>query len=192
MMRRPLPVTLVAGVLVLAGCGADSSDDTASRESPSVRSTSTPRTSATTRPTTTAPTTEATLSPEDEARFVATFTANSFAENSEVLSMELVKSNSLVEAQTDFRFDEPGRTLILAVSSTFNSDRHLSELAYDLATDFAPVYWGPEATDVVRPESLVSFSVTVDAASYLCNGPTMAALVDRELSMEMFVQQCGV
>lgn len=131
------------------------------------------------------------MSPEDEARFVATTLADSFAENSETLSTELVKSNGLVEAQTDFRFDEPARTLVLAVTSTFSTDRYLSELAYDLATDFAPVYWGPEVSGVVRPESLPSFSVTVDQSPYVCDGPTMAALADRELSMEMFVQNCG-
>jgi hypothetical protein len=131
------------------------------------------------------------MSPEDEAGFVATVTARTFTENEEVFSTQLVKSNSLVEAQTDFRFDEPSRTLVLAVTSVFSGSEQQPRLAYNLATDFASVFWGAEVPDSIRPESLVFFSVTVDDSSFVCAGPAMAALADRELSEEMFVDQCG-
>jgi len=100
-----------------------------------------------------------------------------------------LKSNSLVEAQEDFRFEEPTRTVIVTVTSVFKTGR--PDLAYDLATDFAPVFWGPEALATVQPEALLFFSVTVDGIQRRCDGPTMAALADRELSQEMFVQRCG-
>jgi hypothetical protein len=122
---------------------------------------------------------------------VATVTANVFAQNEEVLSRELVKSNSLVEAQEEFRFDQPTRTLVLSVASVISTERLLPEVAYGLATDLAPVSWGPEALASARPESLVALSVTVNGAVHRCDGPTMAALADRELSQEMFVQRCG-
>ena len=106
--------------------------------------------------------------------------------------MQLIESNGLIEAQEDFRFDQPSRTLIVSVASTYATDRYLAELAYELATGFAPVFWGPEALAAgVRLESLVFFAVTVDGIQYRCDGPTMAALADRELSQEMFVQRCG-
>jgi hypothetical protein len=122
---------------------------------------------------------------------VATLTANVFAENEEVLSTELVKSNTLVEAQEEFRFDVPTRTIVLSVASTISTEALLPEVAYGLATDFAPVFWGPEALASARPESLVSLSVTVNGGEHRCDGPTMAALADKELSQEMFVQRCG-
>ena len=83
-------------------------------------------------------------------------TAQTIAESGDDLSVQLVKTNSLVEAQTDFRFDQPARTLVLAVTSTYSTDRYVPELAYDLAT-----------------------------GSRRCS-----ALADRELSQEMFVEQC--
>jgi hypothetical protein len=182
-MRVP---ALVATVVLLTGCGASSDEEQEPlADSPATSSAARPTATTTTQA---APTTISTLSPEAEADLVAGITASSFEENSEVLSTELVKSNRLVEAQTDFRFDGPTRTLVLAVTSVFDTGR--PDLAYDLAADFAPVYWGPEAA-VVRPESLVTFSVTVDDSTYRCKGPTMAALADRELSADMFVQQCG-
>ncbi|WP_138733098.1 hypothetical protein [Modestobacter excelsi] len=123
---------------------------------------------------------------------VATVTANVFAQNEETLSTQLVKSNSLVEAQEEFRFDEPTRTVVLSVASTISTERLLPEVAYGLATDLAPVFWGPEALANARPESLVALSVTVNGAGHRCDGPTMAALADRELSQQMFVQRCGI
>jgi hypothetical protein len=183
---RALIASLI-GALLLAGCDGDAVDETASGEAsstPSSSSTSATRTTEASR----SPTPTMTRSPEEEAQFVATVTASTFAQHAEVLSTELVKSNSLVEAQTEFRFDQPTRTVVLVVTSVF--DTGSPDVPYSLATDFAPVFWGPEVASV-RPESLVLFSVTVDDSSYLCDGPTMAALADRELSTEMFVQQCG-
>ena len=130
------------------------------------------------------------MPPEAEASFVAMVTAQTIAENGDDLSAQLVKTNSLVEAQTDFRFDQSARTLVLAVTSTYSTDRYVPELAYDLATGFAPVFWGSQVPASIRLESLVLFSVSVDDASYVCPAPTMVALADRELSQEMFVEPC--
>ena len=186
-VRRSLELAGIAATLVvLVGCGEESPNDTALRETTSATPSATRTATATTRSTTPAPVTR---SPDEEARFVATVTAETFAENEQALSTQLVKSSSLIEAQTEFRFDEPRRTVVLAVTSVFDSGS--PDVAYGLASGFAPVFWGPEATAAVRPESLVLFAVTVDASSYLCDGSTMAALADRELSQEMFVQQCG-
>jgi hypothetical protein len=191
-MRKSL-IGLTA-LAVLTACGGGDANESRADATPSETTSAAPRTPSpkTTRPSAPSATSSAyTMSPEDEAGFVATVTAQTFTENEEVFSTELVKSNGLVEAQTDFRFDQPARTLVLAVTSVFSGSDRNPRLAYDLATDFAPVFWGAEVPDTIRPESLVLFSVTVDDSSFICDGPTMAALADRELSEEMFVQQCA-
>jgi hypothetical protein len=186
-MRKVL--ALFTALATLTACGGGETEGTR-EDSASSETTSSPATRTSSTPTRSTTPSPVTMSAEDEARFVATVTAQTFAQNEEVFSTELVKSNSLIEAQTDFRFDEPARTLVLTVTSVFDTGN--PEVAYGLATDFAPVFWGSEVPASIRPESLVNFSVTVDDSSYLCDGPTMAALADRELSTEMFVQQCGV
>ncbi|WP_142026815.1 hypothetical protein [Blastococcus colisei] len=170
-MRKLL--ALCAALAALTACGGGEAAETqadASSETTAASATRTTPPKATRTTPTPAPSTF-TMSPEDEAGFVATVTAQTIAESGDALSAQLVKSNMLVEAQTDFRFDQPARTLVLAVTSTYSTDRYVPELAYDLATSFAPVFWGPEVPDSIRPESLVLFSVTVDDASFLCNGP---------------------
>jgi hypothetical protein len=97
---------------------------------------------------------------------VATVTRNVLAQNEGDLSTELVKSNTLVEAQEEFRFDEPTRTVVLSVASTIITERLFPEVAYGLATDPAPVSWEPEALANARPDSLVALSVTVDGAAH--------------------------
>jgi hypothetical protein len=192
-MRKALP--LLAAAAVLTACGGGENEEsraeataTASETTPS----SAARTTTSRAPRTTAtPTPSPTLSPEQEADIVASVTARSFNDNREAISTELVKSNGLVEAQTDFRFDEPARTIVLAVTSTFSTATYVPEMAYDLTTDFSQLFWGEDVPDSIRPESLPSFSVTVDGATFVCDGPTMATLADRELSEEMFVQRCG-
>jgi hypothetical protein len=126
-----------------------------------------------------------------EAAFVAQVTAQTFTANEELFSDQLVKSNTLVEAQTDFRFDTPSRTLVLAVSSTFSGDNYLTDLAYSLTSNFAPVFWGDSVPDTIRPESLPLFSVAVDGTSFVCQPAAMQALADRELSQDMFAEQCA-
>lgn len=184
-------LALTAACLALAGCGGGDDVEAASSTTPS------PSTSSSSvvpsRTTSAAPaTTQAvqTRSPEEEAQFVATVTASTFTQNGDVLSTQLVKSNPLIEAQTQFEFDQAARTVVLVVTSVFKTGN--PAVPYGLATDLAPVFWGPQATAAVRPESLVQFSVTVDDSPYLCHGPTMAALADHELSQEMFTAQCSV
>lgn len=124
---------------------------------------------------------------------MASVTASTFATAQETLSDELIKDSGLVQAQNDFRFDEAARTLIVDVASVFRSDsrENRDTLAYGLATEFAPVFWGPQVTDNVRPESTVLFQVKVDDLTYTCQGPSMVALADRELSQERFLEQCA-
>lgn len=193
MSRALAAPVLAAAVLLLAACGGgeDGRDDQAATES------STPSTSA--RPSSTAaggadsttstPTTPV-FSPEQEAEFVANVTAQTFTDSGEALSQQLVKANPLVEAQTDFRFDQPTRTVVVAVTSVFGTGS--PDVPYGLARDFAPVFWGPEGTGAVRVESLPLFSITVDSSTYLCDAPAMVALADRELSTDMFVERCAV
>jgi len=195
MSRARVAPALVAAALLLAGCGGGDEDRGEAANStttpPTTAASSTARSTTSARPSTSSPSSAPALSPEEEANIVAAITAGTFTENGDALSEGLVKSNSLVEAQTDFRFDQATRTVVLAVTSTYSTDTYVPEMAYDLAANFAPVFWGPEGTGAVRVESLPLFSVTVDESSYLCDAPTMVALAERELSMEMFVDQCG-
>src|SRR5688500_14892819 len=92
--------------LLLAGCSSEQEPSAA--PSPSSSSSASARTSPTPPPTPTP-----TLSPERQAQRVATVMARVFAQNEEDLSTQLIKSNSLIEAQEDFRFDQPTRTLIV-------------------------------------------------------------------------------
>ena len=89
-----------------------------------------------------------------------------------------------------------GTTLVLShgLPKLMSPDRWEREgaLMAMFGITFAPVFWGAQATASARPESLVLFSVTVDDESYLCDGATIAALADRELSQDMFAAQCGV
>jgi len=190
-MKRTALV-LAACCLSLAACGGeDVAAESAEDSTASTTSSSSARPSTTTpRPSPTPARTTQTMSPEAEASFVASVTSQTVTENRDALSTQLVKSNGLIEAQTDFRFDETARTLVLAVTSVFNGADYSAGLAYELATDFAPVFWGPEV-DSVSPESLVLFSITVDGQAFVCDGPTMAALADRELSEEMFFERCS-
>jgi hypothetical protein len=188
---KPIALTLIAACLALAACGEGSDDDAAagtSAASPSTTRTSTPAPSTSATPATSSSSAPVPVSPEIEQQVVTTATAGVFAENGDLLSDQLVKSSSLVEAQTDFRFDEASRTVVVGVTSVFETGS--PSLPYSLAGNFAPVLWGPEATASVRAESLPFFSVTVDGTPYVCAGPTMVALADRELSEEMFVEQC--
>jgi hypothetical protein len=187
-MARTAGVALLC--LLLAGCGSAQEPSAAPSSSASSSSASSASTSPSPRPTPT-PTPTPTLSPEQEAQVVAMVTGNVFAQNEEALSTQLIKSSSLVEAQEDFRFDQPSRTLIVTVSSVISTEPSLTTVAYDLATGFAPVFWGPQALASARPESLVFFSVTVNGSQHRCDGPTMAALADKELSKEMFAQRCA-
>ncbi|MCZ2837123.1 hypothetical protein [Modestobacter sp. VKM Ac-2985] len=195
-MKRTAVTLTAVGLLGLAGCGSGEDEESVAEASsaPATTSTaaatsSTPRSTASSTPT---PASTSALSPEAEQALVRTIFGQVFTNNQEALSNELVKSNSLVEAQTEFRFDPEALSLVLGVTSTYSTDTYVPELAYDLAAGFAPVFWGPEGTDSVRPESLPSFSTTVDALTYVCDGPTMVALQDRELSQEMFVERCSV
>jgi hypothetical protein len=133
------------------------------------------------------------VDPAVEQAFVADVTANVFKENQKTLSSELIKSNSLVEAQEELTFDRTSRTLRVGVASVFRSDSRDNRdmLAYNLATAFAPVFWGPEVARSVRPESTVLLSVAVDNLRYLCSGETMVALADREVSQQRFLEQCS-
>jgi hypothetical protein len=196
-------LALTAACMVLAGCGGGTdevaaatptptlapytpSDElTASKESAAASKKAAASSAAAATPATTE------LSLEAEQGLVTGITADAFEKNRDGLSDELVKSSSLVEAQTDFRFDRGARTLVLAVTSTYRTDTYVPELAYDLATGFAPVFWGPETSGTVQPEALPLFSVTVDDASFVCEPTDMVALQKRELSSEMFVERCG-
>lgn len=122
---------------------------------------------------------------------MAGVTESILTENRQTLSDELIKESAVVEAQNDFRFDRPSRTVIVDVASVFRvSEEAKTALAYDLATNFAPVFWGRQLTDTVRPESLALFSVTVDDLTFRCPSESMLLLADRELSSERFVEQC--
>lgn len=171
---------------MLAGCGGNDSVKGAAPQAPS------PSTSlAVETPASQSPTTTATRAPEDEAAFVAGVAASVFAENEEALSRLTVKANTLVESQDEFRFDQPHRTLVLSVTSVFRTGK--PTVAYGLATALAPVFWGRQvASAVVRLESLPVLSLTVDGSHFRCDGATMAALADREVSTETFVQRCRV
>lgn len=183
---RGAAAAVLAATAALSACSSDAADP----EPSAAASTS----SSPARSSSTAPTTERSPTPSSAAatagpELVAAVTARVFEENADALSAELVKSNSLIEAQEEFRFDKASRTLVLSVTSVFKTGR--PDVAYSLATDLAPIFWGPEATASASPEALVLFSVTVDAVTWVCDGAAMAALADRELSQESFVQRCG-
>lgn len=195
-MRKIL--TAAAAALLLAACGGEDETGDAALSPPTSSPTkSAPSTQSTApAPSPTAPMSQPAsphpsepASAEEEERLVTAVVGRVFTDHEEALSDALVKSNPLIEAETEFRFDAPSRTVVLAVTSV--SDTGSPGVAYGLATDFAPVFWQPEGTNVVRPGALPFFSVTVDDSAYLCDGPTMVALVGRELSEEMFVQQCS-
>lgn len=186
----------IAAALVLAGCGGDGNDLAESAPSATASARQTQSASASTRPSPTriaAPTpSPRAVSVEEEAAVVARVLGASVAENRDALGDELVKSNSLVESQDELSFDQASRTLRVSVTSVFMSDTkdNRDTLAYDLATSFAPVYWGEEATGPVRPEATAALAVTVDQLTYTCPGPTVVALAERELNQAAFIEQC--
>jgi hypothetical protein len=186
-MRRATIALLAATALLCACGGSDGHADAAAASPSSSAASSSPSRGATATATATTPKPQ--MEPEQEAQFVASVTARTFTQSGDVLSAQLVKSSSLVEAQTDFRFDQASRTVIVAVTSVFKTGT--PDVAYSLATNFAPLFWGSQATAAVRPESLPLLSVTVDDKSYRCDAQTMVALASRELSKDMFAQRCG-
>lgn len=183
-----LAVPLV-GLVLLAGCGggADTGAAPASASpspSPSRSPSPSPRPSPSPSPTA--------LDPAAEQAVVTRITADTFEANRKALSDDIVKASTLVEAQEDFRFDVPSRTLVVAVTSRFASaDKEFrDDVAYSLADDFAPVFWGEQVTKSVRPESTALFTIKVDRFTYSCPSLTMVALANRELSKASFVTQC--
>lgn len=195
---RHLAGTAALAAALLTSCSSGEAEPSAATVSSSptasvIASPSTSLTPGAPPSPTPSPSPAAAVDPVLEQQVVADTTAASVEENRDALSTQLVKSNSLVQAQNDFRFDKPARALVVDVASVFQSDsrENRDALAYDLATGFAPVFWGPSATDVVRPESTVAFQVVVDDLTYSCPGTSMVALADRELSQANFLLQCA-
>lgn len=206
MMKTILSGIAVAALLV--GCGGQGAEPVAEASSSSAptteASTPTPSRTPSASPTPSATRSPATASPtttkaaqgvplELQGQMVATAIDTSFGDIREDLLAGL-KQDSRVEAIEHFEFDKETSTLGLTMASTFRvSEDAISELAYEYAGALAPAMWPPELADqVTDPSVLPTFDLRVDGLHFRCDGGTMAALADKELSQASFTERCRV
>lgn len=203
--------TILAGIAVaalLAGCGGQGTEPVAEASSSSAPTTeaSTPtpsrtpsasrtptatRSPASASPMTTKPAQDVPL--ELQGQMVANVIDTTFGGIREDL-LAALKLDPRVEAVEHFDFDKETSTLGLTMASTFRaSEDAMSDLAYEHAGALAPAMWAPEVADqVTDPAVLPTFDLRVDDLHFRCDGGTMAALADKELSQVSFTERCRV
>lgn len=187
-MRLPASITVLALALASVSCGHGASPPAVvATASPAVPLSASPSDRPPARSTPSRPL----LDVQEEQALVAGVAESVLAQYGHALSEQLIRSSALVKTQDELHFDRSRRTLVVAVTSVPpQDDRQRTALAYELAKDFAPLLWGSQTTETVRPESMAMFAVKVDSLSFDCAGATMAALADRTLSRDSFAQQC--
>jgi hypothetical protein len=132
------------------------------------------------------------LDPATEQMVVTGMAAQAFAAAREPL-LAAIKEEATIEAVTEFAFDREARALKLSLASVFRASEDARfELLYEVATGLTPLLWNQEVANQVQTlDSLPFLWITVDGQSFVCPGPAMVALGDKELSAAAFPTRCA-